>query len=145
MANSSADQRKPRWKRKRDGKLIASAAQQLEDGEDVIEIFFGEGGMPVVGGAWWAPRRIVMVTDRNVYIFNKARSRFKVDELIYKARLGEITASCGPGTLHIGNGPRVAISLGNSGLGTRRRVAALVNQGAARTPSRGGDPHGMAP
>ena len=120
--------RKPRWRRKRDEKLIESARPHLQQGEEVREIFMGVLSVPVVGGWWWSRKRLVVVTDRSVYVFSKGHASFSVKALLFEARLGEVAAHCGFGwSLKVDDCPRVYTNL-DSGVGVRKRVAAMINE-----------------
>jgi hypothetical protein len=128
--------RKAKWRRRRDEKFIESARPHLEPGEEVREVFMGAAPWWTIWTTLWVRRRLVMVSDRSVYVFTKRHASFGVKKVIYKARLGEVTAHCGPWWLQVGKGPRVCISLGNSGFGVRKRVAAVINEvnATARRP-----------
>ena len=76
-------------------------------------------------------KRFVVVTDRSVYLFSKKYGAVRVKEIMFKARLGELTADCGfTWSLRIGDSPRTYATL-DSGLGERKRVAALINDATA--------------
>jgi hypothetical protein len=118
---------KPRWRRKRDDAFTESAKRHLEPGETVREIFMGCAGFPVVG-LGWTSKRLIVVTDRNVYQFSKGRGSHQVKAVRYKARLGEVAAHPGfAGSLKVGEAPRVYVTQ-DSGLGVRKQVAALINE-----------------
>jgi hypothetical protein len=121
---------KPRWRRKRDEKFAEAMRPHLDQGEEVREIFMGCTSIPVFGGIGWTRKRLIVVTDRSVCLFSKSHASFGVKELLYKARLGDVAVDCGATSLKVGESQRVYVNL-DSGLGVRKRVAAMINQGTA--------------
>jgi hypothetical protein len=129
----------------------------LEPGEEVREIFMGQSRyspiwlLPLLA-AWGAAvsaagvaaagpalltlilfgivtkKRLIVVTDRCAYLLSKKVGSYQVKAVLQKERLGEVMADCGfTWSLRLGEGPPVYATF-DSGVGVRKRAAALVNQ-----------------
>lgn len=140
----------------RNEEIAKSAEPHLERGEDVREIFMGQSllspiwylvpvfwiyiplasllGLIVPPLSFLAPqKRLILVTDRNIYMCSKQRGRFGVKKVLDKMRLGEVGAELGfTWSLKVGESPRLyASELGIRG--EREKVATLVNEAGAAT------------